>query len=135
MALRFQPPPTHIPTVEIDEFGVGHFSPIWLKWLIDLTRPLGGDATTTITIEIDDDYTIVPLAPHVIIVCTNATPITLTLAVDVDKYMVTIKRQNALVTLKGDGNTMDGELTKQIGNRYDAPSVVWTDNGGEYSFV
>ena len=47
MAGRFQPPPTFAAPIELDEFGVAHFSPIWLGWFNALAAPLGVDGTSS----------------------------------------------------------------------------------------
>jgi hypothetical protein len=43
----FEPPPTYVDPVEIDPFGKPRFSPIWLKWFVDLAAALAAAAGTS----------------------------------------------------------------------------------------
>lgn len=45
MSARFQPPPTWELPIVPDADSKPIFSPIWLKWFIDLTANLGPDGT------------------------------------------------------------------------------------------
>lgn len=44
MSARFQPPPTWALPIAFDGQKQPVFSPVWLKWFVDLTAPLGPDA-------------------------------------------------------------------------------------------
>lgn len=70
------------------------------------------------------------------IVATNTVPITIKLHTKpADGDAVLIKRQNALVTIDGQDQKIDGEETLELGARYDSVYLVWTDSGQEWSLM
>ena len=82
------------------------------------------------------DYTTSGAVSFERIVGTNDIPITIKLherAADGDQ--VWIKRQNALITVEGNGNTIDGETSWTLDNKYDDIMVMYTDAGGEWSIM
>ena len=82
------------------------------------------------------DYTTTGKVHHEIVVVTATIPVRIKLhkkASDGDE--VTTKQQNTgTVTFDGNGETIDGETTKTL-TRYDAPHVIWTDDGDEWSII
>ena len=69
-----------------------------------------------------------------IIICTNATTITITLnATPDDVEQVHIVRQNTgAVTVSG---AINGDTALTIGNRYSSPHLVYTIDSGEWSLI
>ncbi len=69
-----------------------------------------------------------------IIICTNTSPITITLnTTPADGEQLHIKMQNTgTVTVSGD---IDGETSKDIIFRYDSPHIVFTVDAGEWSII
>lgn len=84
----------------------------------------------------DIDYTTTGNVAKEILIGTNTRPITVYLnPKPFDGEEVIIKRQNAEITVDGNGNTIDGETTLPLSSIYDSPHLVYTDNGGEWSIV
>ena len=68
-----------------------------------------------------------------IIICANTLPITITLNPSpLNGEQVHIKRTEELVTVNGD---IDGDTSKNIVLKYDAPALVFTDTIAEWSIV
>jgi hypothetical protein len=85
---------------------------------------------------VDTDYTTTGKVDKEIIVASNVIPLTIYLnPTPKDGEEVIIKRQNAEITIDGNGNTIDGESSFVLAALYDAPHLVYTDLGGEWSMV
>jgi len=94
----------------------------------------GGLLGTVVSSE-DGDVTTGGASKQVVIM-TNSTAKTVTLHDSpTDLNEVIVKRQSAQVTIDGNGKTIDGEATQILTGQYDAPHMVWTDSGDEWSIV
>lgn len=70
------------------------------------------------------------------VICTNSSPSIVTLhPLPADGDEVIVKRQNAQVTIEGNGQTIDGQTEMILGTRYDSPHMVWTESGDEWSII
>jgi len=82
--------------------------------------------------EVSSDYT---TAKDRVLICTNTTPITITLNSSPDNAeSLKIKRTNALVTLVSNTG-IDGSSSVDILNKYDSPHIVYTEVANEWSIV
>lgn len=99
--------------------------------IAQLTR--NGDIASTIT-AISGSIT---TTGDQILICTNTSPIVITLNANPrDAERVIVKRQNTgAVSIAGNGNNIDGSTPLVIGSRYDAPTVMFTNAGGEWSVL
>ena len=71
-----------------------------------------------------------------IVICTNSTASTISLnSLPEDGEKVKVKRQNTMITIDGNGNTIDGRATLPINFRYDSPQLVYTLAANEWSIV
>lgn len=89
-------------------------------------------------IVITADYTLDGKAGWTIVVCNNTSAITVTLhAGPEDQQRVTIKRKNTggVTVATADENTIDGGSTLSVGAQYDAPLMMFTEDGGEWSLI
>ncbi len=70
------------------------------------------------------------------LICTNSIAITVTLhGKPADGDEVVVKRQNAQVTIAGNGQTIDGAATLVLSAQYDAPHLHYTESGSEWSII
>jgi hypothetical protein len=98
----------------------------WAKKKLTIGNLLPVDVYVTTDIVIDPQYGDVG---ERVFICTNATPITLTLPPVTSEEVVVI-RQNALVTIDTpDAATINGELTQRMPSRYDGVSLKGTTEG------
>ncbi len=82
------------------------------------------------------NYTITGNANIERAIMTNSAPATVTLpAFPADLQEVFVKRTDAQVTIDGNGNTIDGQLTKILGVQYDGAHMIYTDAAGEWSLI
>jgi hypothetical protein len=102
-----------------------------LVLLVGLMPNLSGFARQLTVISVSADYTSVG---NEIIICTNATPITITLnstANDLDEIKI-VRQGVGLVTVSGPVN---GGTEFPLVSRYDAPAMIFTVEAGEYSII
>jgi hypothetical protein len=102
-----------------------------LELLTGLMPNLSGFARQLTVISVSADYTSVG---NEIIICTNATPITITLnstANDLDEIKI-VRQGVGLVTVSGPVN---GGTEFPLVSRYDAPAMIFTVEAGEYSII
>jgi hypothetical protein len=111
--------------------NMARFEDLVRRALVDIWS-IVGQMPLTIT----GNYTTTGAIAFERLVCTNSIPITVTLHdTPADGDRVSVKRQNAQVTIAGNGNTIDGEASLVLGVRYDAPHIVYTDSGSEWSIM
>ncbi len=71
-----------------------------------------------------------------VVICTNTAAMTIKLnATPDDGEEVEIKRQNAAVTIDGNGQTVDGATSVVILAQYDSPHLVYTVAANEWSII
>jgi len=91
---------------------------------------LGGIPKPFKIIEITADYT---TSSNEIIICNNISAITITLnPTPKNGETLHIKRRDSLITVNG---PIDGDTTKNITLKYDAPKLVYTADAGEWSIL
>ncbi|HMA77698.1 MAG TPA: hypothetical protein VKP88_00985 [Candidatus Paceibacterota bacterium] len=106
---------------------------IYFNGLDGVLRQLASEARPTV-FEVDADTTLEPIS-YQLLICTNTSPITLTVNdTPTTRDVLIVKAAGTgQVTIDGNGKNIDGNSTLILTTQYSAPNLVFTTAAGEWS--